>query len=186
MTSQTRTWSLFTTACLLITGGWILLTAIWGPATTQGQTPAPRQGFLAPDFTLESSTGEPLRLSQFRGKAVVLNIWASWCPPCKAEMPSIQQAYIENQSNSLVVLAVNSTIQDDQITASQFVQQQGLTFPILWDTQGEVSRLYQVQALPTTFFIRPDGIIDQIVIGGPISEPLLRVNVQKLLSGVTQ
>lgn len=132
--------------------------------------PSPIQRLPAPDFKLQTAGGDWVQLSDFRGQPVILNLWASWCPPCKAEMPSMQSVYEQYHSQGLVVLAVNMTTQDNLQDALQFIKTAQLSFPILLDENGEVGRLYQMRALPTTFFIRPDGIIDQVVIGGPIPE----------------
>ena len=151
-------------------------------ASTQGKIPAPRQGFLAPDFELTTSTGETVRLSDLRGKPLIVNFWASWCEPCRYEMPAMQRVYQEYSGQGLEILAVNSTSQDTLQAALDFAAQQGLTFPILLDQQGAVSSSYRVQALPSTFFVRPDGVIQEVVVGGPISEALLRTRVERLLS----
>ena len=114
---------------------------------------APQKGFLAPDFSLPDATGSMIALSDLRGKPVLLNIWASWCTPCRAEMPAMQQAYQAFQSQDFVILAVNATNQDKTTAALDFAKEMGLTFPILFDQSGSVSSLYKVQALPTSFFI---------------------------------
>lgn len=132
--------------------------------------PSPVQGLMAPDFKLQTADGDWVQLSDFRGQPVILNLWASWCPPCKAEMSSIQSVYDQYSSQGLVVLAVNMTTQDNLQDVWQFIAEQQLSFPVLLDEKGEVGELYQMRALPTTFFIRPDGIIEQVVIGGPIPE----------------
>lgn len=151
------------------------------PATT-GIT-SPRTGFAAPDFELTTQTGESVRLSDLRGKPVLINIWASWCEPCKAEMPAIQAIYEEYQPGGLVVLAVNSTIQDDPQRALAFVQDYNLTFPVPLDADGNVTRAYLVNALPTTFFVDTNGIVREVVIGGPMTEASLRARVEKLIGG---
>jgi len=113
---------------------------------------------------------------------VVLNIWASWCTPCRAEMPAMQRIFEEKESQGLIVLAVNASDQDDQASAINFANEIRLTFPIVFDETGEISRKYQVRALPTSFFIDQAGVIQKVVIGGPISEALLKIEVEKLLA----
>jgi peroxiredoxin len=173
------------TAVLIIVGilgiGWIGLTAAPSAATTGGLIPSPRAGFLAPDFTLATTTGEQITLSDLRGQVVVVNLWASWCPPCRAEMPAIEQIYQANKEQGLEVLAVNTTYQDDAAAAAQFAREFGLTFPILLDRDGAVSNRYQLQALPTTFFIDRKGVIQAVVPGGPMKESLIQSKIADLL-----
>lgn len=163
---------------------WIGASAIPSSASTTQEISAPQTGFLAPDFSLTTLDNQPVRLSELRGKVILLNLWASWCPPCKAEMPALERTYQAYKDQGLVVLAVNSTIQDSRSAAQTFMEANQLTFPVPLDTQGEVTRLYRVQSLPTTFFIGPDGMIREVVIGGPMSEALLRSRVENLLKEV--
>src|SRR4030067_943063 len=94
---------------------------------------SPRQGFAAPDFTLDLLGGGEVTLSDLRGKPVVVNLWASWCLPCRAEMPAIERVYRDYQDLGLVVLGVNTTNQDSEADAAAFVRQNGLTLPIPLD-----------------------------------------------------
>ncbi len=112
---------------------------------------------------------------------MLINLWTSWCPPCKAEMPALQRVYEDYQEQGLEILAVNATNQDRLADAAAFAGQLGLTFPILFDEDGEVSLLYQLRSLPTTYFIDRQGIIQDVVIGGPMSEALLRIRIDQLL-----
>ncbi len=157
------------------------VSAIPTEATTAGRIPAPRQGFLAPTFELETLDGELLSLASLRGQVVLVNLWASWCPPCRAEMPAIQALYEEYQDQGFVVLAVNMTFQDSLSAAAAFVQEYGLTFPILLDRSGEVGRLYHMRALPSTFILDREGMIREVVVGGPMSELTLRSMVIDML-----
>ena len=99
-------------------------------------------------------------------------------------MPAMQAMYEEYSEKGFTILAVNSTIQDSQSAAAAFVAEHNLTFPILLDVDGEVSRLYQVSALPSSFFVLPDGTIQEVVIGGPMAEALLRTRIESLLKEV--
>jgi thiol-disulfide isomerase/thioredoxin len=162
---------------------------IWASAapageTTGGRIPAPRQGFLAPAFELETLEGGSHSLSDFKGQLIILNLWASWCPPCRAEMPAIQSLSEEYKDQGLVVVAVNMTYQDSVSAAASFVQEYGLTFPILLDRTGLVGNLYRMRALPTTFFIDSEGVIQEVVVGGPMSELTLESMVAALLEKV--
>lgn len=95
----------------------------------------------------------------------------------------MQRAYIEYHPQGFVILAVNATYQDDVSKALNFAEQWNLTFPILFDHDGTVSRLYNVRALPTSYFIDRHGVITEVVIGGPMSEALLRIRMDELISG---
>src|SRR5512133_436286 len=146
---------------------WILVSADKSRISTSGKIPAPQQGFLAPDFELKTLEGKTIRLSDLRGQAVLVNLWATWCPPCRAEMQSIERVDQEYKDEGFNVLAVNMTEQDEPSAIPTFVNEQGLTFPILLDETGEVARSYQMQSLPSSYFIRRDGVINEVVIGGP-------------------
>ena len=177
-----RHWTLFSLAVLVISAGWIAWTSVSTSAPTGGKTPAPRQGFLAPDFELTTTKGETIRLSELAGRPVLVNIWASWCPPCKAEMPEMERIHQEYGPQGFTILAVNATNQDSLSSMAAFVDQEGLTFPILLDSDGSVTRKYQVQALPSSFFVGRDGTVRQVMIGGPMSEAFLRSQVESLLA----
>lgn len=165
---------------LLMGSAWTVLSAAGEASTTSGRIPSPRQGFLAPDFTLNTLDGHEVTLSSLRGDPVVLNLWASWCPPCRAEMPAIQRVYEQNRERGLQILAVNMTYQDSVSAAAAFVSEFGLSFPVPLDTTGIVGNGYQMRALPTTFFIDREGVIQKVIIGGPMSEATLQSAVEAL------
>ena len=160
---------------------WIYVSADRSGASTAGKIPAPQQGFLAPDFELKTTAGETVKLSDLRGQAVLVNLWATWCPPCRAEMESIEKVYQEYKDRGFAVLAVNMTYQDDPLAIMPFVNKQKLTFPILLDETGDMANAYQLRSLPSSYFIRPDGVINEVVIGGPMSEALLRTRIEDIL-----
>ena len=110
----------------------------------------------APDFQLQSLSGEALRLSDFRGRPVMINFWATWCGPCQLEMPLIQK-YYEMHSPDLVVLAVNND--EPRASVQEFVDKMKLTFPILLDPGARVEDQYRVRAFPTSLFINREGLI---------------------------
>ena len=174
-------WNLLSLAILLLGAGWIWLSAAPAGTTAAGEIPAPRAGFLAPDFSLPDGEGNLTTLSELRGQAALVNLWASWCTPCQAEMPAMQRVYEEYRDQGFIILAVNAAQQDSQAAAAQFAAEHGLTFPILYDLDGSVARSYRLSALPTSFFILPDGTIQEVVIGGPMAEALLRARVEQLL-----
>ena len=167
---------------ILILGlAWIYISTDRSGISTGGQIPAPQAGFLAPDFELNTPTGETVRLSDLRGQAVLINLWATWCPPCRAEMKSIEKVYNQYKDQGFEVLAVNMTYQDDPFAIMPFVNEQELTFPILLDETGETANAYQLRSLPSSFFIDRNGIINEVVIGGPMAEALLRTRVEEIL-----
>jgi len=157
---------------------WIAISAE-SKTPTDRTTPAPRPSFLAPAISLLNLDGQTVQLVDFLGRPVMVNFWASWCPPCRSEMPAFQKIYAEYEAQGFVILAVNS--QESRATALEFTQSHALTFPVLLDVDGEVSRSYRAASLPATFFIGRDGYIDKVVYGGPISEAFLLVQVEKLL-----
>ena len=173
--------TLVSIAITLFLFAWIWITRI--PPSTQppSSIQAPREDFLAPTFELATIAGEPVSISDLRGQPVILNFWASWCPPCRAEMPAFQQAWQEYGDSDLMILAVNATHQDSLPDIERFIELNGLTFPILLDTNGAVSAIYQIRSLPTTILINREGRITKTLIGGPIPLSLLRVEAELLL-----
>lgn len=167
---------------LLIFGAvWTAFTTMVVPASAVGRPPVARQGFPAPELSLTTFEGTTLSLSDFAGQVVVINFWASWCPPCRAEMPAMQAVYEDLAKEGVIILAVNSADQDDPQAARRFVQEFKLTFPILEDTAGSASRAYQVNALPSTYFIDKRGVIQRVIYGGPLAEALLRAEIMQLV-----
>ena len=109
---------------LLILGFvWIFVSADKSGASNSGKIPAPQQGFLAPDFELKTPKGETVKLSDLRGQAVLVNLWATWCPPCRAEMETIEKIYREYKNERFTVLAVNMTYQDEPLNVMPFVNE---------------------------------------------------------------
>lgn len=169
-------------ALVLISGiAWIILSAGFSENAPAAQTSAPQAGFSAPDFTLKTPAGESYTLSELKGKAVLVNLWATWCPPCRAEMPAIQEIYNEYKAQGFIVLAINMTAQDNPLEIAPFLNKYNLNFPVLLDETGETGKAYQLRSLPSSFFIDRAGIISEVVIGGPMAEALLRTRVEEIL-----
>ncbi|ALA71657.1 cytochrome C biogenesis protein [Geobacillus stearothermophilus 10] len=123
-------------------------------------------GNRAPDFVLRTLNGEEVRLSDFRGKRVIVNIWATWCPPCRAEMPNMQKFYEQYKDERVEIVAVNLTQSERQPEhVARFIQEYGITFTVVLDEKGEVSRQYEAQAIPTSYLIDSKGIIRKKMIG---------------------
>ncbi len=172
---------LFNIVFLIAGLAWIWLSRLNPSDTIPQSIAAPAKGFQAPEFSLPTIQGEQVALKELRGHPVIINLWASWCTPCRAEMPALQNVYETYQDQGLEILAINATHQDDQGEAVKFAEELGLTFPILLDLSAEVSQLYRLQSLPTTYFVDNQGKIHEVVVGGPMSEALLRSRVEKLL-----
>ena len=175
-------WSALLIGAIALGVVWIVVSRTPTPIAGASAPPSPQIGFAAPDFTLDTLDGETIKLSELRGQPVLINLWASWCPPCRAEMPALDAVYRKYREAGFVVLAVNATYQDSEADARAFAQNLGLTFPILLDRDGATSQRYRLQALPTSYFVGRDGIIRDIVIGGPMSETLIASKVEGLLT----
>lgn len=117
----------------------------------------------APDFTLKDLSGETVRLRDLRGKVVFLNFWATWCPPCRLEMPMMEELHKEFGNQGLVILAINNLEGSKEIKA--FIKQHNLTFTTLLDEKGKVFELYRTWSLPTTYLIGKNGEVVGKVIG---------------------
>ena len=139
-----------------------------GPEPPGGENPTTpvedaQVGNLAPDFQLQSLDGQTISLGDLRGKPVLINFWATWCPPCRSEMPYIQEIYEEWTDKGLLVLAIN--IGESASTVEDFMQSNSLSFTVLLDTKQDIAQRYNITGIPTTFFIDKDGIIQDKVIG---------------------
>jgi peroxiredoxin len=148
----------------------LLLFSVWiGPAFAWSERPkAPPAGSLkvggtAPDFTLKSLKGDSASLSQFRGKVVFLNFWASWCPPCRAEMPSMSRLNEVFSDREFAMLAVN--VEQDKGAVEEFLADHPHDFTVLLDPQGTAQNLYQVFRFPETFLIDKEGRIVERFLG---------------------
>ena len=166
---------------LLVGLAWMFVSTDPSGLSNVGEIPAPREGFLAPDFTLQTTAGETITLSNLRGQPVLVNLWATWCPPCRAEMPAMEKMYLEYKNQGFIVLALDMTYQDNPANIAPFLQEYGITFPVLLDETGAVANLYELRSLPSSFFIDRNGIIKEVVIGGPMSEVLLRTRIESIL-----
>lgn len=150
-----------------------------GAARAQQATDA-RVGYFAPEIVLQDLSGKTASLASYRGQVVLVNVWASWCAPCRAEMPDIEKVYRRLGAEGFTVLAVNVTDQDTEADARRLVQELSLSFPVVFDRDGRVSRAYRARTLPTSYLVGRDGVIQEIVVGG-MTEATLEVRVRKLL-----
>jgi peroxiredoxin len=125
---------------------------------------APRVGQPVPDFTLPALQGRSVQLSALRGKVVFINVWATWCPPCIEEMPSIQQLYDRFQGRGLEVLTISVDPLGAQVV-EPFMREHQLRFPVLLDTKGTIERLYRTAGYPESFIVDKGGRLVEKVIG---------------------
>ncbi len=137
------------------------------------------KGFLAPNFTIMDLEGNKVNLADSKGKPVFINFWASWCDPCREEMPYIQDAY-EKYNQEIEFLMINVIETDTLTKMEEFVEEFELTFPVLLDKKDAVSNLYRVNGYPTSFFINEQGVITEKVLGG-MSKPMFNQLIQSLV-----
>lgn len=129
----------------------------------------------APSFKIQTLAGESVTLEDYRGKKILLNFWATWCPPCKEEMPYMQQFYEEYADEDYVVLAVNVTPSEkSKEDVASFIEEYALTFPVLMDEEGEITHQYEILSYPTSYFIDSHGVIRKKIVGGMSKDMILR------------
>jgi peroxiredoxin len=174
--------SLALATLLILSGVWVL----WQVSQTSSSNEVTADRFAtpppsleaAPDFSLHTLDGRVVALSDYRGRVVLLNTWATWCPPCLAEMPDLEAYYRQHQDDGFVVLAVNDGESPGAVAA--FVEERGFTFPVLLDPEGVVLDAYDVRGLPTSFFIDREGVVRGVWMG-QLSPDRLKTIVDPLL-----
>ena len=158
-----------------------LASGLTGKSSITGKSGEQLEGGMAPDFTAFSPDRSVISLSDYRGSPVILNFWASWCPPCREETPILQKVWVENQNKGIVILAVN--VQDREEDALQYLAEFGVTFPNVYDKNGGITVDYGVTGLPVTFFVDRRGeIVGRWV--GSIGHVSLSSWAESLLVGV--
>jgi len=156
---------------VLTLGLFLLMACQRGTANPTGPTmatPIPMgltTGIPAPDFELERLDGGTVRLRDLQGKVVLLNFWASWCVPCREEMPLLASIYQDYHAQGLEILGINLTSQDDFGEVRKFVEEFDPPFPILLDPNGRAERDYRIFGVPTTVFITREGIVHRVKVG---------------------
>lgn len=173
-----KTWQIILILVVLGGGLWIWVSRV-EPDEAVEIAPAPRTDAPAPAFTAPLLEGGTLSLSDYRGQVIVLNMWASWCHPCRAEMPALQHVWERYQDQELLILGLNQMETVEEI--NEFLEEYELTFPIALDSSGEIGMLYRLDSYPTTFFIDREGVIRDVVRGGPMPEALIDSTVRSLL-----
>lgn len=157
---------------LIILTSMLLVTGCAAPSVA-------RVGESAPDFKLQNLDGQLISLSDFRGKPVLINFWATWCKFCRYEMPYLQQIYEEWSDKGLVVLAIN--IGESHSEVKEFLQALNLSLPVLLDTNEKVAQKYNVPPVPTTFFIDSDGTIQVKIIGAFPSKEAIEQHLNNIM-----
>lgn len=147
------------------------------PASVQ-RDESPQENMKAPDFTLKTLDGKAAELGKNNGKPTIINFWASWCPPCKVEMPYIQKAY-EKYGDRVNFMMVNLTAMDDKEKMEQFLKEGGYSFPVLLDETGKVGEMYQAFSIPVTYIVDENGFIIKHVMGA-MSEGQLTEIMEKI------
>lgn len=157
---------------------------ITGPSSvwSMGQR-APVVGSTAADFSLPDLDGHPRRLSDYRGKIVLLNFWATWCKPCTTEMPAMQTCY-DKMKDKFVVLAINEL--EDTAKVREHIRTYGHTFPVLLDRDNKVANQYRVFGLPVSVFIDEQGVVQEYIKGGLLTEQKIDDVVERLVKNPTQ
>jgi peroxiredoxin len=149
-----------------------------------GQGPSPRTGRAGPDFLLEKSGGGTLRLSDLQGHPVLLNFWASWCAPCRSEVPELVAAYAKYQAQGLIIVGVD--LQEADSNVQSFAQEFGITYPLVIDRDGEVGNVWRIggpfSGLPSSYFIDSSGVV-QDSYPGQLTQDLLNKKLAKILPG---
>jgi peroxiredoxin len=141
----------------------VLLAAVPGFFAANSLASSSLAGQAAPDFVLKSADGTNLRLSEYRGNVVMINFWATWCGPCRQEMPLLDDLYSRYGRVGFSLLGVN--IDDDSRRAIAMAKELGVSFPVLFDERKEVSRLYQVEAMPVTVLVDREGKVRHVHLG---------------------
>jgi peroxiredoxin len=185
-TRFTVTIAVFIGALLLVMGACNQIPTSFGNllgGTTREASGRPTQarvGELAPEIDLPTLTGERIVLSQLVGKPVVVNFWATWCPPCRAEFPTLVRKYKQYQDQGLVIIGVNTQDTNSDEGIRTFMQNTLVNFPIVRDRDERVTRAYNVRGLPTSVFIDRQGIIREIIVGGLIEDDFLDKQIAKI------
>ena len=148
------------------------------PLNPSDLPPLPRVGHPAPDFTLYDLNGDQLTLSDLRGQVVVVNFWATWCMPCRVEMPEFEIVHNRWKGQGVAILGVNVFEEPSRVSGA--AEDMGITFPVLLDGEGEVAQAYELLGYPTTYLIDRDGIIRGVQIG-QITGAALETGIKRVL-----
>lgn len=160
-------------AVVLLVGGYAIGQSFLTP------TKALKPGSDAPAFELLGLDGQAHSLDSYRGKPLVVNFWGTFCPPCRNEMPALQAQYDKWKDQGVQLVGIN--LSEDRVSVGSFLRSYDIDFPVLLDKNKKTERKYGLKEYPTTFFISADGKIQDIVIGGPMSEETIGSRIALLL-----
>jgi cytochrome c biogenesis protein CcmG, thiol:disulfide interchange protein DsbE len=159
------------------TGDGLGVVALEAERNPTGRPPAAETGRAAPDFRLARLGGGDLRLSDLRGRPVIINFWATWCAPCRQEMPEFVRLYAQQPPNGVEIVGVD--LQEAEAPVRQFVDEFGMTFPVVFDRTGEVARTYRVNQLPVTVIVDREGVV-RAAKYGPVTPEWLHDELGKI------
>ena len=188
MKKNTSFFILLAVLVAVLVGAWFLYDNLGSQFSTAGLAAeetaaeeAATAAATAPNFTVTDLHGNPVQLQDFFGKPILLNFWASWCGPCRSEMPDLEEAY-RQYGNDIHFLFINQTdgSRETVASASAFIQQEGYSFPVYYDTSLEASTTYQAFSIPTTFFIGADGV-PIAYCSGAMSSEIIQQGIDLLL-----
>ena len=149
--------------------------SIYQEAVTVTNLPKAKEGHSAPNFKLKTLDGDISELSDYRGQKILLNFWASWCPPCKSEIPDLNDFVLESQKEKMVVVSVNMTYAEKNVqSVKAFQDMYKVKFPILLDQTSRIAELYGIRTIPTSYLINENGIIQKRIIG-PLHKDGLKI-----------
>jgi len=180
MSNKNRTFLAIVMLVVFLGGAYYIYGFLGSNQTGEQDYTGSGEKVMSLDFTVQDMDGNTVNLSDYYGKPIVLNFWASWCPPCKSEMPDFNEAF-EETGDSVVFLMINMTDgQRETIEkGSSYVRSEGFTFPVYYDTKMEAATLYNVTAIPTTYFIDKDGYIYGMT-KGSISKSTLLETIKQM------
>jgi peroxiredoxin len=162
-------------ASLLLAGVMLMAGSglVWGMGSR-----VPAVGTTVEDFRLVDLEGKPQSLTQYRGKVVLVNFWATWCKPCTTEMPAMQATYEKLRDKGFVVLAINEL--EDELKVREHIKQHGHTFPVLMDRDNKVANQFGVFGLPVSVFIDEKGVVQEYIKGGLLTEQVILDTVARI------
>lgn len=173
-----RDWIIITIVSVLLGAAWIGITRVEADEVNPtGKPPSPDIGHPAPEFVLVSADGGTLALDDLKGQPVLINFWATWCPPCRAEIPALEAAS-QAFDGRAIILGIN--VQETPEDVLGFMAELEMTYPVVFDEDAAIAKTYRVRAYPTTYFVDSQGVVVEVYTG-PLNEPLIRARLGELV-----